>query len=49
MSKKKIEEFIIVLVCIFLMSIVLNIGFIFKAIIVDCNCNRCIETYNNKD
>ena len=49
MSESKWASFIIVLLCIFVMSVILNIGFIFKAITVDCNCNRCIETYNNKD
>ena len=47
MTEKQINSLAICLICVFLVSIILNIGFIANAIIVsgDCTC----ESYNNKE
>lgn len=47
MSDKQIESLLICLACVFLISIILNIGFLTGAIKVveECSC----ESYNNKE
>ena len=38
-----------ILGCILLISVLINIGILFKIITVDCNCDNITETYNNKE
>lgn len=49
MTDKQIDSLFIVIACVFLTSIILNIGFIVGSIYVHCNCHchQCVESYNN--